>query len=75
MRKREALRAAKRFVRSHYSEYSDCYVEVVLEQDGERRRSWSFGVHIDEEDERFQPGGENMLVGYVHANGHVEGLY
>jgi hypothetical protein len=23
---------------------------VALEEDGERRRSWSFGIHLDEED-------------------------
>lgn len=75
MRKREALRLARDFVRRVYSDYADCYLEVVLEEDGERRRSWSFGVHIDEEDPRYEPGERNGFVGYVHADGYVEGLY
>lgn len=75
MRERDALRRAKWFVREFYNSFSDCYIEVALEHDGERRKSWSFGVHVDEEDPRYDPDGTNELVGYVHGDGKVEGLY
>lgn len=65
MRERDALKMAKKFVASKYPELSDCYIEVALEGDGGRRRSWSFGVHIDEEDSRYDPAGSNNYVGYV----------
>lgn len=65
MRAREALRLAKAFVRREYPELADCYVEVALEHDGGRRRTWSFGVHIDEEDPRYDPRSENSRTGYV----------
>jgi hypothetical protein len=71
MRERDALRAAKRFVEKRYKYLArdDYHVEVALEHDGERARSWSFGVHPkDCPDDRG-------YVGYVHANGYVEGLY
>lgn len=71
MRERDALRSAYRFVEENYKDVAgdDYYVEVALEQDGERKKSWSFGVHPDgHKDERG-------YVGYVHANGQVEGLY
>ena len=74
MRKRDALRAARSFVARNYAQYNGCYVEVVLEEDGERSKSWSFGVHIDEEDSDYDPKDPGP-VGYVHADGHVEGLY
>ena len=51
MRAREALRHAKAFVRREYPELADCYIEVCRESDAEgRRATWSFGVHVDEED-------------------------
>lgn len=71
MRRRDALRAAERFVKSHYSNLWEDgpEIEVAEEQDGERAKSWSFGVHPPD-----HPN-ERGYVGYVHANGHVEGLY
>jgi hypothetical protein len=69
MRKRDALRAAARFVGNRYPSLDGSHIEVALEHDGERAKSWSFGVHPDDcPDDRG-------YVGYVHANGHVEGLY
>lgn len=75
MRERDALRAAKKFVREHHPDYGDSYVEVCLEQDGARSKSWSFGVHIDEEDVRPGEDPADVATGYVHADGRVEGLY
>lgn len=74
MRERDALMAAKNFVQRNYADLADCYLEISLEQDGERCKSWSFGVHIDPEDPRYDQG-SNMYTGYVHADGYVEGLY
>lgn len=74
MRERKALQIARKFVRTEYPAYADCRIDVSLEHDGERQKSWSFGVYVDEEEpdyEANQPG----PVGYVHADGHVEGLY
>lgn len=65
MRAREALRLAKAFVRREYPELADCYIEVAREADVERRATWSFGVHVDEEDPRYDPCGENGYTGYV----------
>jgi len=75
MRKRDAERSARRFVRENYKDLATCFVEVAEEQDGQRGKSWSFGVHIDEEDPRYDPSKTNEYVGYVHADGCVEGLY
>jgi hypothetical protein len=75
MRERIALRIAKRFVHNKYSSLSGCHIEVALEHDGQRRKSWSFGVHIDKEDSLYQPDASNELVGYIHSDGRVEGLY
>jgi hypothetical protein len=74
MREREALRVARAFVAREYPAYAGCYVEVALEEDGERSKSWSFGVHVDEEDIDYESGDPGP-VGYVHSGGHVEGLY
>jgi len=73
MRERRALQLARRFVRQSYPAYAGCRIEVALEHDGERRKSWSFGVHVDEKDPDYEPG--PGPVGYVHADGHIEGLY
>lgn len=72
MRLRDAERVAKRFVKEHYPRYAHWHFDICLEHDGERRLSWSFGLTPDEEDEDYEPG---RYVGYVHANGYVEGLY
>jgi len=71
VRERDALRAAYRFVEENYKylAWDSYYVEVALEHDGERAKSWSFGVHPED------CADERGYVGYVHANGHVEGLY
>lgn len=70
MRKREALRRARAFVTQSYPAYAGSRVEVALEHDGERQKSWSFGVHADTEEPE-----EDYPVGYVHADGAIEGLY
>jgi hypothetical protein len=76
MRKREALRAAKKFVREVRPDLADCRIEIAPEEVlGERRKSWSFGVHIDHEDPRYEPVELNQFIGYVHEDGLVEGLY
>lgn len=74
MREREALRAAKSFVHERYPAYADAHLLLVLEEDGARAKSWAFAVSPDEEDEDYETHGE-AAVGYVHADGHVEGLY
>jgi len=85
MRAREALRLATKFVTEHYGDTGDGHggydmrsgdvsIEVALEHDGERRKSWSFGVRIDEEATGYDPDAE-IPVGYVHADGRVTGLY
>lgn len=76
MRRRDALRRVRRFLEAKYPDLADCYVEACKDgEDGRRRWYWSFGVHFDDEDPRLQDFGERGLVGYVHPNGHVEGLY
>lgn len=73
MTRRDAARAARRFVAEHYADRAHWTIDLALEHDGERRKSWSFGLAPDEEDADYEPG--RGLVGYVHADGHVEGLY
>lgn len=75
MRARDALRAARRFVAERYPEYRDCYIEIALEEDGERRKSWSFGVHVDREDPLYDPKRNNDFTGYVLSGGTVTGIY
>lgn len=74
MRERQAAQLARRFVEQKYHAYTGCRIDVVLEQDGARQKSWSFGIHVDEEDADYEPGDPGP-VGYVHADGYVEGLY
>lgn len=73
MRQRDAERAAKRFIANYYPAYAHWNFDICLEHDGEKRRSLSFGLAPDEEDVDYEPG--RGFVGYVHADGHVEGLY
>lgn len=73
MRQRDAERVARRFVRSSYARYAHWHFDICLEHDNERRKSWSFGLVPDEEDDDYEPG--VYLVGYVHSNGYIEGLY
>ncbi len=73
MRERAAIRAAKAFVRRHYPAIAHWHFDIALEHDGERSKSWSFGLHPDQEDADYEPGRE--MVGYVHSDGRVEGLY
>lgn len=73
MRRRDAERAAKRFVAERYPRYAHWHFDIALEHDGERCKSWSFGLRPDEEDEDHEPGVH--MVGYVHADGTIEGLY
>lgn len=76
MRRREAMRAVRRFLDEHYPMYAEAYFDLGEESDGERAKSWSFGVHFDEENPRYDRDSEiDGVVGYVHANGTVEGLY
>ncbi len=71
VRRRDAERAARRFVAR--TQYAHWHFDICVEHDGERRKSWSFGVKPDEEDSDYEPG--RYLVGYVHADGTIEGLY
>ena len=74
MRQRDAERAAKRFVAARYPyHFREWDFDICLEHDGERRKSWSFGLTPDEEHPDYEPC--RTLVGYVHADGVVEGLY
>lgn len=73
MRLRDAERAARRFVASSYACYAHWHFDICLEHDDGRRRAWSFGLTPDEEDPDYALG--RYLVGYVHADGAVEGLY
>lgn len=74
MRERQAAKIARGFVEQKYPAYADCPIGVVQEQDGARRKSWAFSVHVDEEDADYERG-ESGPVGYVHEDGYVEGLY
>lgn len=73
MRQRDAERVAKRFVRRWYPSIAHWHFDIALEHDGERCKSWSFGLTPDDEDPEYERGVH--MVGYVHADGHVEGLY
>jgi hypothetical protein len=73
MRQRDAQRLALRFVRDRYPAIAHWGFDIALEHDGERRKSWSFGLRPDEEDVDYEP--HRNMVGYVHAAGYVEGLY
>ena len=78
MRQRDAERIARRFVAARYPECAGWSIDLAPEHDGERRTSWSFGVRPDEEDEDAEQTGHDTargLVGYVKADGSVEGLY
>ena len=78
MRMRTAEKTARRYVASHYPECATWNIDLALEHDGERAKSWSFGVRPDEEDATAKDTGHGIghgLVGYVHADGTVEGLY
>lgn len=73
MRQRDAERVARKFIAARYQEYAHWNFDIALEHDCERRKSWSFGLQPDEEDDDYEEG--RQLVGYVHADGAVEGLY
>ncbi len=73
MRQRDAERIARHFVAERYPECKDWHFDIALEHDGERRKSWSFGLTPDEEAADYEKG--KHATGYVHANGYVEGLY
>jgi hypothetical protein len=74
MRLRDAERAAKRFIHTYYEHRAHWLFDIVLESDGRSRGlSWSFGLTPDESDPEYEPGA--YMVGYVHADGVVEGLY
>lgn len=73
MRQRDAERKARKFVTAYYSSYAHWHFDICPESDGTPKRSWSFGLTPDEEDDDYEPG--RGLVGYVHADGTIEGLY
>lgn len=64
------MRAALRFLAS--TPYAHWHLDLCLEHDGERRKSWSIGARPDEEDPEYEPG--RRVVGYVHADGTIDGL-
>lgn len=76
MKRRDAERRARRFVRERYSDVAHWNFDICEEFGGDRhdmRKSWSFGVAPDEEDADYTPG--RNMTGYVHRDGAVEGLY
>lgn len=74
MRQRDAEQAAKRFVRERFADVAHWHFDICEEGFREHgRKSWSFGLKPDEEDDDYEPG--RYMTGYVHANGYVEGLY
>jgi len=76
MRQRDAKRRAQEFIASHYGAYMHWHFDICQEELGRSVRGakvWSFGLVPDEEDEDYQAG--RYLVGYVHADGTIEGLY
>jgi len=74
MMRRDAERRARRFVAERYAGHAHWHFDLCeeLAADG-RRKSWSFGLTPDEESVDYEPG--RYLVGYVHADGAVEGMY
>lgn len=77
MRKREAERCARRFVAKTYKEYTHWNFDICVELKGDqhdRRKSWSFSITPDEDDPDYEPDGRG-LIGYIHRDGTVEGLY
>lgn len=78
MRERDALRAARKFVRCVYPAYGDYFIDICEESIDGRAKSWSFGVYLDDGTDPLIVDGTKeapQLVGYVHADGTVEGLY
>lgn len=73
MRRRDAERRARRFVAERYPSYAHWDFDICEETIFGRRKSWSFGLRPDEEDADYEPG--RYLVGYVHADGTLEGMY
>jgi len=76
MRRREAERRARKFVAERHSSYAHWNFDICEEQLGrtpQGAKTWSFGLAPDEEDADYEPG--RGFVGYVHADGGVEGLY
>lgn len=76
MRLRDAERRARRFIADRYGAYAHWNFDISEEELGRTARgakTWSFGLRPDEEDADYEPG--RGFVGYVHADGAVEGLY
>ncbi len=76
MNRRNAERRARKFIADHYGDYRHWNFDLCEEELGRTVRgakSWSFGLEPDEEDADYEP--ERCLVGYVHADGDVEGMY
>lgn len=76
MRQRDAEKVAKRFVARYYPGFVHWHFDICEEFSGDlhdRRKSWSFGLRPDEEDEDYEP--YRSLTGYVHRDGALEGLY
>lgn len=75
MRKRDAERAARRFIAAYYTYYYEQWEFDICEElsaDG-RKKSWSFGLTPDQDHSDYEP--YRTLTGYVHVDGTVEGLY
>ena len=76
MRQRDAERCARKFIIRYYSAYAHWHFDICEEELGRTVRgakTYSFGLVPDEEDPDYVVG--RYLVGYVHADGAVEGLY
>lgn len=76
MRQRDAERRARRFIAERYPDVAHWHFDLCEEELGRTERGakvWSFGLRSDEEDVDYEPG--RRMVGYVHADGAIEGLY
>lgn len=79
MKRRDAERAARRFLAKRYPyHYAEWGFDLCFEHGGgpherERRKAWSFGLTPDAEHKDYEPG--RTLTGYVHADGTVDGMY
>jgi len=76
MGRRDAERRARKFIARYYSAYAHWNFDITEETAARRARHgkvWSFGLRPDEEDADYEPGAR--FIGYVHADGAIEGLY
>jgi hypothetical protein len=76
VRRRNAERIARHWIARYAQAYAHWHFDLCEEFAGDasdRRKSWSFGLEPDEEDDDYEP--DRRFTGYVHRDGAVEGLY